>query len=361
MHDLAQLTTQFYEKLSHNSPDYLHAHRGQGDIHKQLEQFSQGLPEQTKLLLHDEICGHGPLKTLLQDHSVTEILINAHNEIWVEKAGHLTKSELTFQTSNSYRNFLQRLQQEVGNEANMNHPFMDATWQGQRVHLSVPPITVSPVLSLRKAACTPWTFDRLGEVGWASPQQLKVLADIHSQKKSFLIVGGTSSGKTSVLNSFLQLTSQTERLVVLEDTAEVLLPNKASVRLLSRQDPQKLFPDILLQDLVRQSLRMRPDRVVMGEVRGPEAKDLLMAFATGHDGSCGTIHANSAAESMLRLEMLIQLGAPQWSLDAVRRLIFLSLRYLIVVQKGSDGRRRLEGVYRLSSLESFGVTLEKMA
>jgi pilus assembly protein CpaF len=356
-----EIAISFYNSIASQQSEYGRTSQSNIQIEKQLEAFAKGINDADYKMLREEILGYGPLSDLIEDQSIGEIIINNFQNIWIEKNGHLSLCPRSFLSDNSYKNILSRIQNEAGLEANMNQPFIDGTWREHRLHLCIPPVTAHYSLSIRKKSALPWGFERLKEVGWGTQDQIKILRDLYENKKSFLVVGGTSSGKTSVLNSFMQITSPSERILIIEDTSEVLLPNPCSNRLLSRQDPQKLFPDVTLQDLVRQSLRMRPDRIVMGEVRGVEAKDLLMAFATGHEGSCGTIHATSATEALLRLEMLIQLGAPQWSLDAVRRLLFLSLHYLIVVNKNKLGQRKLEGVYRLSSLESFGITVERIA
>jgi pilus assembly protein CpaF len=148
--------------------------------------------------------------------------------------------------------------------------------------------------------------------------------------------------------------------VIIEDTSELKIPNDAGVKLLTRRDPHRNLRDIDQSELLKQALRMRPDRIIMGEIRGGEAKDLLMAFATGHTGCMGTLHAENARQALLRLEMLIQLGAPQWSLHAVRTLIWLSVQAVIVVARGPQGVRKLEGVYKIASLEEVGFLIERM-
>lgn len=360
MNNLQEITHQFYSQISTLHPEYATATRNNTQIEKLLSAYEEQLSVGDYQRLREEITGYGPLMPLVEDGSITEILVNGHKEIWVEIQGNLQRLDSCFLSEISFKNVVNRIQAEIGSEANMNQPFIDGSWRGQRLHICIPPITSTINLSIRKKSKQPWDFDKLLSVGWCTEAQYKKLHEIYKNRKSFIIAGGTSSGKTSVLNSFLQLTANAERLVILEDTNEIVIPNQCSTRMLTRQDPQKLFSDINLQDLVKQSLRMRPDRIIMGEVRGLEAKDLLMAFATGHDGSGGTLHANSASEALLRLEMLIQLGAPQWSLDAVRRLLFLSLNYLVIVQKRVCGKRALEGIYQLTSLESFGITVEKI-
>ena len=180
------------------------------------------------------------------------------------------------------------------------------------------------------------------------------------QKRNFLVVGTTGTGKTSILNACLKSLGSNERTVIIEDSRELTLSNSASLRLLTRDDPQKILPPIDQGDLVRHALRLRPDRLVIGEIRGPEAKDLLMALSTGHSGSFSTLHAATAAQALIRLEMLIQLGAPHWNLQAIRRLIFMSLQAIAVVGRGQNGARQLQGIFILSSLEETGFLLERL-
>ena len=172
-------------------------------------------------------------------------------------------------------------------------------------------------------------------------------------------MGGTSSGKTSFLQSLLQEFSKNERAVIIEDTQELNLPNSACCSLLTRQDPSGCVRDITMDDLLKRALRLRPDRLVIGEIRGPEAKSLLMALATGHDGSFGSMHARTASEALLRLEMLIQMGAPQWNLKSIRHLIAMTLQNIFVVEK-LNGKRQLQGIYQISSLEENGIILQKL-
>lgn len=221
-----------------------------------------------------------------------------------------------------------------------------------------PPLTKSePHLSLRRHPENPWTLEAFEKMGWAPAAAIDVMRELVAEKKTFLIIGGTGSGKTSVLNACLQKTAANERIVCVEDTSEIHLPNAASTKLLSRHDLTGVLRDVDMTELVRQALRMRPDRLIVGEVRGHEARDLLMAFSTGHRGGMSTLHADSPRQGLLRLEMLIQMGAPQWSLRAIRHLIFFGIQYVINVRTIS-GCRRLEGIYKLASLEEHGFCLE---
>ena len=174
-----------------------------------------------------------------------------------------------------------------------------------------------------------------------------------------MIVGPTSSGKTSVLNACLQELSNYERVISIEDTDEIVLPNALSLKLLTQNDPETLKSLIDQQDLVKQSLRLRPDRIVMGEVRGKEAKDLIMALTTGHQGCIGTLHAKDHKQALWKLETLAQMGAPEWQTSTVQRLIFSGLQALVVLDK-TEGVRRLKGLYKITGLESSGFLFDTL-
>jgi pilus assembly protein CpaF len=254
---------------------------------------------------------------------------------------------------------MDRLCQEAHTHLTVENPFSEGRFQDFRVTLIGTELTGTHLhLSLRRHPKNPWTFQKLHENGWCSAHTLPLFQKIIAERKNFLVIGPTGSGKTSVLNSFLGLLDEKERVVVIEDTSEIALPNKASMKLLTRDDPQGILSSIDQTQLLKRSLRLRPDRLVMGEVRGAEAKDFLMALATGHAGSFGTLHAQTAAQALIRLEMLIQMGAAQWGLSAIRRLIQLSLDYVIVAGRSPHGQRELQGIYRLCSLEDHGFLLE---
>lgn len=309
-----------------------------------------------------EYFGVGPLADLLSDRDITEIMINGSDAIFFEKSGQLGQHNDHFISRQNYRSFVTRLCRDANIQANLDLPYADGQWNGCRVHLIIPPASGDEaVLTLRKHPANPWTFARLEATQWATPQALQVLRTMVTEKKNFLVIGGTGTGKTSVLNACLNEIPQHERSVIIEDTSEIKRPNDLSVKLLTRRDPHGHLKEVDQSELLRQALRMRPDRLVMGEIRGGEAKDLLMAFATGHVGCMGTLHAESARQALIRLEMLIQLGAPQWSLSAVRTLIWLSLQNVVVVNRDANGGRRLEGIYRIASLEEIGFLIERIA
>jgi pilus assembly protein CpaF len=326
-----------------------------------VERACAGAPSLMRERIMAEFFGNGPLEALLAS-DCTEIIVNGRESIWFEKDGVLKRHDDVFHSPLSYRNFISRMSRDASIVASLDCPFADGRWRDMRVHLIIPPASGDEaVITLRRHPRNPWTLGRLAERSWASREQLETLLTMVREKKNFLVIGGTGSGKTSVLNACLHEIPLDERAILIEDTSELNRPNAVSSKLLARRDPQGHLKEIDQSELLKQALRMRPDRIVMGEIRGGEAKDLLMAFATGHRGCMGTLHADTARQALLRLEMLIQIGAPQWNVQAVRSLIFLSLQAVVVVGRTSSGARKLEGIYRIASLEDVGFLIEKMA
>ena len=307
-----------------------------------------------------ELESWGPLQSLLENPQITEILVNGHRSIWYEISGKLTLHEDGFFSELSYRNFLDRLSSQAQAYLSLERPIASGVFNNFRLTMTGSELTGKEVqISLRRHPENPWTLEKLAESNWASSEKMNQLKEIIRSKENFLVVGGTGTGKTSVLNALLGLLPTTERVVVIEDTSEIHLPNAACTKLLTRDDPHQILAMIDQSQLVKHALRLRPDRIAMGEVRGAEAKDFLMAMATGHAGSFGTLHAQDPHQALIRLEMLIQMGAPQWGLEAIRRLIHLSLQFIIQIQKGPDGSRFLKGIYKITSLEPHGFLLEE--
>ncbi len=316
-------------------------------------------PEPVQTRVWDEFFALGPLVSLLGRTEVTEILINGPQQIWLEIGGCLEKHTDGFYSDVTYRNFVDRFCALAGIHATHEHPSCDGAFGKFRLSVVRENLTRSYThLSLRRHPENPWNFKRLADHGWCNDNQIPLFQALIEQRKNFLVIGTTGSGKTSLLNALMSLTRPNERALIIEDSPELEIPNSASMKLLTREDPQKIQAPITQSDLVKRSLRLRPDRIVMGEIRGEEAKDFLMCLSTGHRGSFGTLHAQTPHQALLRLEMLIQLGAPQWSLQAIRRLIQLSLDYILITEKTAQGSRRFAGLYRLSSLEDHGFLVE---
>jgi pilus assembly protein CpaF len=339
------------------APDQNRGEKIQSVIKKRTHELSE--PDCKRI--HEEFNGDGPLAELFSQTDITEIMVNGPFEIWFEKNGRLNRFHDRFVSKNSFRNYCFRLMEEAKVQLTSENPTAHGHLRQFRLHMIGCELTVSNVhLSFRRHPENPWTLQKLGEKGWGKQDQIVALERLVESKLNFLVVGGTGTGKTSVLNACLQRLPENERTVLIEDTLELKIPNTASMRLLTREDPNGILKKVDQTELVRNALRLRPDRLVMGEIRGDEAKDFLMALATGHAGSFGTLHAATAAQALIRLEMLIQIGAPNWSLSAVRRLIQMSLQAIVVIGRNSEGQRYLEGVYRISSLEENGILLERV-
>lgn len=328
----------------------------ENSVKERIKNWPAGLSQR----LLDELFGLGPLQSLITDENLSEILILAHDNIVVEKNTRLEKYEDHFLSEWTYRNFVQRLFVLAQARTDLNHAAADASWNGFRLHLIQKPLVTGEYqISFRRHPKTKWNFEILCNKNFMTELQAQSLRRILDAKKNLLVVGPTGAGKTTLLKALLNEVSRDERCVILEDTQELEAPNDFSTHLLARHISSSELRDYSLGDLLKQSLRMRPDRIVVGEVRGGEAKDLLLALSSGHHGSLGSLHASSVQEALFRLEFLIQMGAPQWSLESIRRLIFLSLQTLVVVEKNPSGRR-LEGIYNLASLEPSGFLIEKI-
>jgi pilus assembly protein CpaF len=329
-------------------------------LKKIQQQQTKDLDANIQLRIINELEGLGPLEKLLSDDSVSEILVNGPNQVLFEKQGQLHHSTDHFFNSMTYNQCIERISQLCQSYMNKEKPFIETQVGDYRFTLVYADLSRGHhLISIRKQPKDIWTLQKLRLQNWCTDEQFNLIQKILIQRKNFLFVGGTSSGKTSALQALINEISKTERLVIIEDTQELRLCNPLSVSLLTRSDSLSKENDVTMADLLKRALRLRPDRLVVGEIRGAEATSLLMSLATGHEGSFGSMHAKSADQALLRLEMLIQMGAPQWSLNSIRRLIGLTVEYIFVVEK-KNGQRQLEGIYQITSVEETGLTLMKL-
>lgn len=298
----------------------------------------------------------GPIQTYINDEQVTEILVNQHNQVIYEKNGALNMADDFFFSRETYHDCIERLCQMCGTYINKEKPFIESQMNNMRITIIHKDLARGHhLLSIRKQASSILTLAQLQEKNWCTEDDLVLLRSLISKKENFIVVGGTSSGKTTVLQALMQEMDPRDRQVIIEDTQELRPPNSLSASLLTLTDYSQKRNSVSMTDLLKRALRLRPDRLIVGEIRGGEATDLLMALSTGHEGSCGSLHAKTHQEALLRLEMLIQMGAPQWQPHAIRRLIGLTVDYLIVVKK-ENGQRFLEGIYKVASVETTGIT-----
>ncbi|MFC9267665.1 TadA family conjugal transfer-associated ATPase [Streptomyces zhihengii] len=297
--------------------------------------------------LRGELVGAGPLEPLLADPSVTDVLVSAPDRVWVDRGAGLELTAVTFPDAASVRRLAQRLAAVAERRLDDARPWVDARLpDGTRMHAVIPPVAVgSTCLSLRVVRPRAFSLDELVRAGTVPPGGDRVLRALMRARLSFLISGGTGSGKTTLLSSLLGLVGERERIVLAEDSAELRPDHPHVVRLESRSANQEGSGRVTLRDLVRQALRMRPDRLVVGEVRGGEVTDLLAALNTGHEGGCGTVHANTAADVPARLEAL----GTAAGLDraALHSQLAAALDVVVHVARDAAGRRRIAEMHVL--------------
>ena len=326
-------------------------------IHKIINENSS---EKYKQRILSEFSGFGPLDPLLPQSDINEIIINGKDHIFYEKNGKIRPLDDCFLSEITFHNIVEKIGTQTHVTVNLKKPFAEGKWGPFRIIILRPPIVKEDFhLCLRRQTQSLWTFEKLEKQNWAPQFAIQTIRQFVQDQINFLVVGATSSGKTSILNACLQETKAYERIVSIEDTDEIMLPNATSMKLLTQNDPESSKALITQQDLVRQSLRLRPDRIVMGEVRGGEAKDLLLALATGHKGSIGTLHGNDHKQALWKLETLAHIGAPQWNSSTIQKLIFSSLQALVVLEKRED-MRLLKGIYRITTLETTGFLFESL-
>ena len=324
-----------------------------------VDEKTRDLEEETRARIFSELFGWGPIEKLKERKDIFDIIIQGPNKIFFETPQGLQNHHDCFLSERSFKNFVDRITAEAGILVDQKEPFGNGKVGPYRVHIIIPPAANEVTITLRQHNSKVFSFTDLLEQGFLSSTTMKLFEKNLHERKNFLIVGPTGSGKTTLLNSFLYHCKSDQRIVIIEDTDELKSIHPKASKLLSRElCPPSLNP-YNMGDLVKQALRMRPDRLVIGEVRGGEAKDLLMALATGHSGSLGTLHADSAHQAILRLEMLIQMGAPQWSLHSIRQLIQMSLDYIVVLKENRLDKGVKE-ICKLGSLESFGLLLEPL-
>lgn len=334
----------------------------QRKIEALINSFQSQMTAEQLIRVKKEVLHLGPIEEIFYDKNINEIVINHPDQIYIEKNNQWQKHNDTFLSEQSFYNFVSKIAEESKAQVNLNQPCNNGNYKGCRVHVIIPPLSQQyPCISIRKHPKTPWTFEQLKKNNENASSLLSQIEKLVGMKKNILIVGPTGSGKTTLLNACLQSISTNERIISIEDTQELIMPHDLCTSLLTRHDLQSQLKDFNQEDLLFESLRMRPDRIVMGEIRGREAKDYLLALATGHKGCMATLHADDARQALWRLEMLVQMGAPQWSLDTIRRLIFLSIHAIVVLnhQSQQDGRS-VKGVYQISSLEKFGFLIDPL-
>ncbi len=340
------------------------------EIHRILEELlsQQKIPlnrsEKTQLIreVEDETFGLGPLEPLLADPTVSDILVNSAKQIFVERFGRLESADIAFRDEAHLRQIIDRIVSRVGRRIDESQPMVDARLpDGSRVNAIIPPLALNgSSLSIRKFKADPLKMKNLISFGTVTEDMAKLLELIVKARLNIVISGGTGSGKTTMLNIFSGFIPNSERVVTIEDAAELQLQQRHVVRLETRPPNLEGKGVVSARDLVRNSLRMRPDRIVVGEVRGAEALDMLQAMNTGHEGSLTTVHANSPRDALYRLETMILMAESNLVEWAINRQIASAIDVIVQVSRMSDGVRRLVSLSEITGMEGPVVAMQEI-
>ena len=322
------------------------------------------LRERERLVMEikDEVLGLGPLEPLLQDPDVSDILVNTHRQVYIEKFGKLHLTEARFKDDHHLRKIIDKIVSAVGRRIDESVPMVDARLaDGSRVNAIIPPLAIDgSMLSIRRFAVDPLELEDLTKLKSLTPEIGELLKGIVRAKLNVLISGGTGTGKTTTLNVLSRFVPAEERIVTIEDSAELQMKQEHVVRLETRPANIEGKGEITQRDLVKNSLRMRPDRIIVGEVRGAEVIDMLQAMNTGHDGSLTTIHANSPRDALLRLETLVAISGLNIQQEAIRRYISSALNVIIHIARLVDGSRKIMSLQEITGMEGNVITMQEI-
>jgi len=309
-----------------------------------------------------ELFGLGPLEPLLADSTISDILVNSHRTIYIERRGKLEPTDVSFKDDEHLMRVIERIVSSVGRRIDESSPMVDARLQdGSRVNAIIPPLSIDgPVLSIRRFGAEPLRMEKLIEYKALTREIAEMLQMCVTARLNTLISGGTGAGKTTLLNALSAYIPETERIVTIEDSAELQLQQPHVVRLETRPSNIEGKGEVTQRELVKNALRMRPDRIVIGEVRGGEAIDMLQAMNTGHDGSLTTIHANTPRDALSRLETMIQMTGMSLSERAMRQQISSALNVVLQVARLSDGTRRVTSISEITGMEGDTITMQEV-
>jgi pilus assembly protein CpaF len=310
----------------------------------------------------DEMTGLGPLEPLLKDPAVNDILINGHECVYVERQGVLEPTGVRFKDEQHLLRIINKIVSAVGRRVDESHPMCDARLlDGSRVNVAVRPVAVDgPLMSIRKFSKKPFNLSKLVDIGALRPQMAEVLAAAVKARVTLIISGGTGSGKTTMLNALSAFISEKERLLTIEDAAELQLQQPHVGRMETRPPNIEGKGEIRQRDLVKNALRMRPDRVILGECRGEEAFDMLQAMNTGHEGSMATVHANTPRDAISRLEQMIGMAGLPMTVASIRGQIAAAIRVIVQLSRLSDGKRRVMSIAEITGLEGDIIQMQEI-
>lgn len=309
--------------------------------------------------LVNEVFGLGPLEPLMQDPTISDILVNNYEEVYIERHGRLELTDVVFADDQHVMRIIQRIVSRVGRRIDEVSPMVDARLpDGSRINAIVPPLALGgPKLSIRRFGANPLQIDDLLELRSLMPEMVEFLGAAVQSRISFLIAGGTGSGKTTLLDALSAFIPHDERLVTIEDSAELILQHPHVARLETRTPNTEGRGEVTQRDLVRNSLRMRPDRILVGEVRGPEALDMLQAMNTGHEGSLTTIHANDTLDALQRLEVMVAMTGYELPIHVVRQYVTSGIKLVVHLSRLKGGARRVMRISEIVGIENSGYRL----
>jgi pilus assembly protein CpaF len=337
----------------------------ESEIQEQLlQEQSLSTADRTRLSseISADILGYGPLERLLADATVSEIMVNGSNKIWVERDGLLFETSLRFDDESHLRRIINKMVGQVGRRIDESSPMVDARLpDGSRVNAIIPPLSLTgPLLTIRKFARDRFDFDDLVGIGTLSQTAADFLRLGIRAKLNILISGGTGTGKTTLLNALSESLPDTDRIVTIEDAAELQLQQRHVLRLEARPPNIENEGEVTIRDLVRNALRMRPDRIIVGEVRGAEALDMLQAMNTGHEGSLSTVHANSPRDALSRVETMVLMAGFELPVKAVRQYLSSALDLIVQIERLEDGTRHVTSLTEVQRMESDMITLQPL-
>ena len=310
----------------------------------------------------DDILGHGPLERLLHDDSVTEIMVNGPYDVWIERQGRLYETNVRFNDDSHLRRIVNKIVAQVGRRIDESSPLVDARLpDGSRVNAIIPPLSLSgPLVTIRKFGKRRLTLADMIRIGTLSTESVEFLQRCVEAQLNMLISGGTGTGKTTLLNALSAAIPDDDRIVTIEDAAELKLNQRHVLRLEARPKNIEGEGEISIRELVKNSLRMRPDRIIVGEVRGSEALDMLQAMNTGHDGSLTTVHANSPRDALSRIETMVLMAGYDLPVRAIRGQVSSALDLIMQLERLEDGSRRVTSITEVQRMESDVVTLQDL-
>jgi pilus assembly protein CpaF len=324
--------------------------------------FPLTIEEKTKIIgeVIDDIVGHGPIEEFLRDKEITEIMINNPSTIYIEKFGKIYKTNKSFLDENHLMRIIDKIVSRIGRRVDESSPYVDARLpDGSRVNIIISPLTLNgPVMTIRKFAADPFKIDDLIELGTCTKKVAEFMEACVKGRLNIMTSGGTGTGKTTMLNVLSSFIPDNERIITIEDAAELQLSQMHVIRLEARPPNIEGKGEVTIRDLVRNALRMRPDRIIVGEVRGGEALDMLQAMNTGHDGSISTLHANAPRDVLSRIETMVLMAGVDLPVRAIREQVSSAINMIIHLNRLKDGSRKIVKITEVQGMEGDIITLQ---